>query len=216
MHKKNASLPLLTDTHMTGNITFLQFHCQTVMINMITGRAQLIRTRLIRSSTWFEVSVNVLLSFFYHFMFKRHGQFEFPLNSKENLAHEWLRINRSRPVIERALKYFPEPAHLIGKLIINPYLHSTNFTRRMWRCGEWRCSSRWHQVRNFNVYVPSSISLLDLFEFLTVTPCRKIKRLGHLWFIKSFWHWNYYCGQWKNLIFQASSLFQYIYIYIKI
>ena len=32
-------------------------------------------------------------------MFKIHCQFEFPLNSKQNFADEWLRINRSRPVL---------------------------------------------------------------------------------------------------------------------
>ena len=31
-------------------------------------------------------------------MFKMHCYFKFPLNSKQKLADEWLRINRSRPV----------------------------------------------------------------------------------------------------------------------
>ena len=34
-------------------------------------------------------------------MFKMHCLFEFPLNSKQNLAGEWLRIIRSRPVALR-------------------------------------------------------------------------------------------------------------------
>ena len=37
-----------------------------------TGRARLIRTRLIRSSTQFEVSLNIWQES-YHFMFKMHG-----------------------------------------------------------------------------------------------------------------------------------------------
>ena len=40
--------------------------------NVITGRTQLIRTRLIRSSTSFEVSLKSLPDS-YHFMFKMHG-----------------------------------------------------------------------------------------------------------------------------------------------
>ena len=38
----------------------------------ITGRARLIQTRLIRSSTKFEVSLNIWQDC-YHFMFKMHG-----------------------------------------------------------------------------------------------------------------------------------------------
>ena len=42
------------------------------MLIRATGRARLIRTRLIRSSTSFEVSLKSLPDS-YHFMFKMHG-----------------------------------------------------------------------------------------------------------------------------------------------
>ena len=40
------------------------------------------------------------MKFWSEFELQALVQFEFPLNLKQNLADEWLRINRSRPVIE--------------------------------------------------------------------------------------------------------------------
>ena len=42
------------------------------VLKAITGRERLIRTRLIRSSTYFEVVVNIWQDS-YHFMFKNNG-----------------------------------------------------------------------------------------------------------------------------------------------
>ena len=60
----------------------------TLQLVYSTGQERLIRTRLIRSSTWFEVTVKYFSIISQHFMFKMHGQFEFPLNSRQNLADE--------------------------------------------------------------------------------------------------------------------------------
>ena len=50
------------------------FHVHRIC-SLVSGRARLIRTRLIRSSTLFEVSLKSL-PHSYYFMFKMHGSFE--------------------------------------------------------------------------------------------------------------------------------------------
>ena len=47
--------------------------------------------------------------------------FEFPLNSKQNLADEWLRINRARPVFTKTaiLDADSVPATSVGKPILS-------------------------------------------------------------------------------------------------
>ena len=64
----------------------------------ITGWVRLIRTRLIRSWHLIQIFWELSLPNCYYFQWRKILLIRIPLNSKQNFADEWLRINRTQPV----------------------------------------------------------------------------------------------------------------------
>ena len=71
LHAKNIALVALDMIDIARDIVVADGEFPVRVSTPTTGRARLIRTRLIRSSTKFEVSLKSLPDS-YHFMFKMH------------------------------------------------------------------------------------------------------------------------------------------------